>query len=99
MPKSLNDLAAYWKAIAGFFGGALVPIIAPLTQGDWPDAADYRMALGLALSVAFFVGLAPKNRDTSTSTERVIAVSGGDSSEVLEEIRRVVRAEMKGLGE
>ena len=59
----MQKLAKYWKAVAAFFGGAIVPIVAPLTQGDWPDAPDYRMALGLALSAAFFVGMAPKNAE------------------------------------
>lgn len=58
----MKKLTEYWKAIAAFFGGALVPIVAPLTQGDWPTAPDYRMALGLALSAAFFVYVAPANQ-------------------------------------
>lgn len=58
----MQKLTEYWKAIAAFFSGAIVPIVAPLTQGDWPNAADYRMALGLALSAAFFVALAPANK-------------------------------------
>lgn len=58
----MQKLTEYWKAIAAFFSGAIVPIVAPLTQGDWPTAADYRMALGLALSAAFFVALAPANK-------------------------------------
>jgi hypothetical protein len=59
----MPTLTRYWKSIAAFFGGAVVPIVAPLTQGDWPDGADYRMALGLAISAAFFVAVAPKNRE------------------------------------
>lgn len=58
---NITRLTKYWKAVAAFFSGAIVPIVAPLTQGDWPDGTDYRMALGLAISAAFFVAIAPKN--------------------------------------
>ncbi|GAA3509924.1 hypothetical protein GCM10022234_00040 [Aeromicrobium panaciterrae] len=63
--KKLNAavLARYWKAFAGFFAGAVVPLVGPLTQGEWPVAADYRMSLGFALSAAFLVGISPKNAE------------------------------------
>jgi hypothetical protein len=57
----MEKVTKYWKGIAGFFGGAAYPIVAPLVQGDWPDASDWRMALGTAIAAAFFVVIAPKN--------------------------------------
>lgn len=59
----MQKITRYWKSIAAFFGGAVVPVVAPLTQGNWPDGADYRMALGLAVSAAFFVAVSPKNAE------------------------------------
>lgn len=65
----IDKLTEYWKSIAAFFGGAVVPVIAPLTQGEWPDGTDWRMSLGLALSAAFFVAVAPANRRPGAELE------------------------------